>query len=424
MTTKSKPKTTNAFNGLNDMMATGGLGSLMDVNNHNVVQLDVAEIEVKPQDRTVFEDEEQTIVSLWESIQRNGQLQAIIVRPSASGALPYELVIGERRVRAFIHGQAPKIAGRVMELTDEQAERMQHAENIDRLNLSLVEEAKSVERDLKKCNGDVEALMAMSSKSRAWISKRLGVLQLPEAAARVITESVSADLEVIHGVAQIAKIDPEEANRLVDDLKQNAGKPGSNARTKTQDVKNKVKGPTKAAQKKKEAGGKTSSTGKPGASTAPNSELGSMQADLAALDGLMGDGAPAGTQELGGGNASGALDDVDTGSHTLNPADVPALAPQQELGEIYEDIVEHKVEPKELLKTMLPPYRAVCEDWLHSIYDAGAQAKDLSRAVMAGFRSGQFATEGHGALSLAAFLYGADSEAKFNMQNILASVKE
>ncbi|MBI6621551.1 ParB/RepB/Spo0J family partition protein [Pseudomonas corrugata] len=426
---KDAPKG-SAFAGLSDMLGNGGLTGMTDMNGHLVVDLDLNEIAVKGQDREIFEDDDQTIESLWKSIKQNGLMQAIIVRP-VEGPLPYELVIGERRVRSFKFGGASTIPARVLELTDEQAEAMQSAENIDRLNLTMIEEAKKIERDLAKHGGDIEKLMAESNKSRSWISKRLAILTLPDAAARVIRESVSADLEVIHNVAQVAKVNPAAAEELVDELKETAGKPGSNARKTSQAAKDKAKGPTKAATKKAaEAakGGKGGEQNKaPDAKGAPGSNLGGMQADLAALDGLLSGGAQAQPQGAGAGIGSGFVDSAASGDdepgHQLNEEDVPALAPQKELGEIYEDIFEHNNEPKELLKNMLPSTREVCENWLHSIYDAGTQAKDLSRTVMLGFRSGQFATEGHGALTLAAFLYGADSNAKFNLQNVLASIK-
>lgn len=432
-----------AFAGLNDMMTSGGLSGLGAVDNQAVVELDVSDILIKDQDRKIFEDEEQTIESLWKSIQANGQIQPIVVRP-IDGPVPFELVVGERRLRSCMFGKAPKIFSRVIELTDEQAYAMQTAENIDRLNLTLVEEAKSVQRKLTECGGDVEKLMAATHKSRAWISKRMSVLNLTPQAARIIAESISADVEVILNVAQVEKANPEAAKALVDDLKKSAGKPGSNAREKSQAAKTATKGPTKAQLKKQLGAGKggkgdadpkagTDTQGKGNTQSDPKggagSELSQMEKDLLALDGLIPGGAPGASQELAGQSSQGGFVDTDPDAgndleHKLNVENVPALAPQKELNEIYDDIFEHKVEPKELLKTMLPDYRDVCENWLHSMYDAGVAAKDLSRTVVMGFRNGQFSSTGHGALSLAAFLYGADSNAKFNLQNVFASIKE
>lgn len=444
MSTK-KPQTTatpsatagagaGAFAELNDMMTGGGLSALGAVDNQAVVQLDVSDILIKDQDRKIFEDEEQTIESLWKSIQANGQIQPIVVRP-IDGPIPFELVVGERRLRSCMFGNAPTIFSRVIELTDEEAYAMQTAENIDRLNLTLVEEAKSVQRKLTECGGDVEKLMAATHKSRAWISKRMSVLNLSPQAARIISESISADVEVILNVAQVEKVSPEKAKALVDDLKKSAGKPGSNAREKSQKAKSETKGPTKNALKKQlEAGksgnnptGQTNEPPKPAGGA--SNEMSQMEKDLAALDGLMPGGANGGSQAPAGPSSQGGFVDTDPDAdsdpaHTLNVENVPALAPQKELNEIYDDIFEHKVEPKELLKTMLPSQRDPCENWLHSMYDAGAQAKDLSRTVIMGFRNGQFSNVGHGALSLAAFLYGSDSNAKFNLQNVFASIKE
>ena len=62
--------------------------------------------------------------------------------------------------------------------------------------------------------------------------------------------------------------------------------------------------------------------------------------------------------------------------------------------------------------------------WLRSFYDAGVAAKDVGRAVIQGFRNGQFSSDGEGAFALVAFLHGADSAAKYNLLNVFGSVKE
>jgi len=77
----------------------------------------------------------------------------------------------------------------------------------------------------------------------------------------------------------------------------------------------------------------------------------------------------------------------------------------------------------ESLNCITSSEQEACTDWLYSFYDIGCASKDIGQAVMQGFRSGSFATEGHGAFALVAFLYGADSGAKFNMLNIIGSAK-
>jgi ParB family chromosome partitioning protein len=77
-----------------------------------------------------------------------------------------------------------------------------------------------------------------------------------------------------------------------------------------------------------------------------------------------------------------------------------------------------------VLSALTDKARDSTESWLRDFYEAGVQAKDVGRAVIRGFRAGQFASEGEGAFALIAFLQGADSDAKFNFLNILGGVKD
>ena len=79
--------------------------------------------------------------------------------------------------------------------------------------------------------------------------------------------------------------------------------------------------------------------------------------------------------------------------------------------------------PAMIADTMTDSEKELVDDWLMSFYDAGQQTKDVGRAVMLGFRNGQFSTEGAGAFALASFLYGADTDAKFSVVNVFGSVK-
>ena len=68
--------------------------------------------------------------------------------------------------------------------------------------------------------------------------------------------------------------------------------------------------------------------------------------------------------------------------------------------------------------------KGAVEVYLHAFYDAGKQVNDAGRAVIKGFRNGDFSSDGDGAFALVAFLYGAGSEARFNLLNIFGSIKE
>jgi ParB family chromosome partitioning protein len=67
--------------------------------------------------------------------------------------------------------------------------------------------------------------------------------------------------------------------------------------------------------------------------------------------------------------------------------------------------------------------RELIDTWLRSFYDAGANAKDAGRALLQGLRGGHFGSDRHEAFALVAFMYGADSDAKYSLLNIIGSVK-
>ena len=229
----------NAFSGAADILG-GGIDSLFADTGaqYSLIPLDM--IVVKAQIRETFEDEENTLADLAASIKARGVLQPILLRPTMDG---YELIAGERRYRASRLAELDQIPAYIREMTDEEAEDAQMAENIHRKNLTQIEEAKKIQRDLGKL-GSIEAVLERHQKSRAWLSKMMALLDLPEQSKRLVAENVSADLEVINIVKTVEKADPKKAKALVDDLKNSRGK--ENARKKAQAVKDEVK-PKKAA---------------------------------------------------------------------------------------------------------------------------------------------------------------------------------
>lgn len=382
----SKTATGNAFAGIGDMLA-GGFDPML-TSDENEVMLSLDDIEIVQQVREEFEDEENSLADLGRSL-RTRQLQAIIVRPIEGGPKPYRLVAGERRCLGARLEGLEQLRARIIPMTDEEAEDAQLAENIHRKNLTQIEEAKKIQRDLDHL-GSVDAVLERHKKSRSWLSKMLALLHLPEQARRLVAENVSADIEVINTVSTIEKANPEAAKALVDDLKTTRGK--SNARDKAAAVKDQVKPPKKPKTLKDN--GTSVATPKDRSAEEPGSVM-------------VGAGAP-----------------VDAGSGNDEGQAAPAFAPVEALARAYTAIFEKGTSPKTALNNMTAEQREQCEGWLHSFYDAGVKAEDVGRTVIQGFRTGQFAADGHGAFALAAFLYGTDSDAKFNVLNVLGSVKE
>ena len=401
----------NAFAGASDALGAGIDALFADQGaQYSVIPLDM--IEVKAQIREAFEDEENTLDDLAASIKARGVLQPILLRPTADG---YELIAGERRYRASKLAGLEQIPAYIREMTDDEAEDAQMAENIHRKNLTQIEEAKKIQRDLDKL-GSVEAVLEKHQKSRPWLSKMLALLNLPEQAKRLVTENVSADVEVINTVKTVEKADPVKAKALVDDLKKTRGK--ANARDKAAAVKEEVKPSKKPKAPKGDQGG-TVATPK----DRSHEEPGQVDVFAGAKTDTTTEGADPFSDDQGdsGTGSSTASEAAQGGSESPRPV---AFSPAQVLNNAYTNIFEHGSSPKTILDVMPKDDKDTVEAWLHSFYDAGKQAKDVGRAVIQGFRNGQFSSDGDGAFALVAFLHGADSEAKFSLINVFGSVKE
>lgn len=382
----------NAFAGAADALA--GIDALFANTGaqYSVIPLDM--IEVKAQIREDFEDEENTLDDLAASIKARGVLQPILLRPNSNG---YELIAGERRYRASKLAGLADIPAYIREMNDEEADDAQLAENIHRKNLTQIEEAKKIQRDLDKL-GSVEAVLEKHQKSRPWLSKMLALLSLPEQAKRLVTENVSADVEVINTVKTVEKADPVRAKALVDELKKTRGK--ENARDKAAAVKEEVKPGKRAREGKGEK--------------IPKWLVEQRKRDAERAE----QGGTAATPKDRSQEEPGAAD-VFAGAKSDSSS-----APAQVLNTAYTNIFEFGGSPKSILDVMQSDDKETVEALLQSFYDAGKQAKDAGRTVIQGFRNGQFSSAGGGAFALVAFLHGADSEAKFSLLNIFGSVKE
>lgn len=189
--------------------------------------VELEKIIVQEQVRKEFEDGDNSLQEMAEDIAIRGVLQPILIRPSAGGK--FILVAGERRFRAAKLAGLRTIPALIKEMTEEEADEAQFIENIHRKNLTLQEQATRIQRDLDKFGGDVDAVLKKYNKEKtgkAWVSKMLSLLDLPEQTQRLIDENITADKEVINSVKQIEKHDPDKAKEVVDTLK-NSRKDGA-----------------------------------------------------------------------------------------------------------------------------------------------------------------------------------------------------
>ena len=139
--------------------------------------LPISDIYPNPfQPRIEFSDEE--LAELSQSIAENGLIQPIIVRKS--DITGYELIAGERRLRACKRLGMTEIPAVVKEVTDQESRKQAIIENLQRSNLNPIEEAKAYRSLINELAYSHEELAKAMAKSRPYISNSLRLLQLPQ----------------------------------------------------------------------------------------------------------------------------------------------------------------------------------------------------------------------------------------------------
>lgn len=112
------------------------------------------------------------------SIRTNGILQPINVRKNSDGS--YELISGERRLRAARMVGMSKIPCIVMDVSDEQSALFAIIENVQRQNLDFFEEAVAIERLMTEHGLTQEEISKKLGKAQSTLSNKLRLLRLPE----------------------------------------------------------------------------------------------------------------------------------------------------------------------------------------------------------------------------------------------------
>lgn len=137
--------------------------------------IDIKEIVANTkQPRTHFENEK--IQELAVSIQQNGLLQPVVVRPYNG---KYQIVVGERRFRACQLAGLDEIPCLIQEYNEEQTATAALVENIQRENLSPIEEALAYQQLLDAQEITQEELAQRVGKKQSTIANKLRLLQLP-----------------------------------------------------------------------------------------------------------------------------------------------------------------------------------------------------------------------------------------------------
>ena len=129
------------------------------------------------QPRQIFDPD--ALAELAISIRQRGLIQPILVRENPKKPSRYELIAGERRWRAAQLAKLHEIPAIISELSDKEAGELSLIENIQRQDLSVIEEADGYQRLIDNHNYTQETLSGIIGKSRPYIANLLRLRQLP-----------------------------------------------------------------------------------------------------------------------------------------------------------------------------------------------------------------------------------------------------
>ena len=195
----------------------GGVGSLLGAAPvvpaavSQILELKINDIERSPyQPRRDFREDE--LRELAESLKNNGLVQPPTVRKNASGK--WELIAGERRLRAVQLAGWEKIRVTLVEADDQTAAIMTTTENLQREDLNPIEEAVSYKTLQDKFNLTQQEVAEKVGKGRATVANATRLLELPEEVKQLVSSSL---LSVGHAKVLLSVDDEKERVLLARD---------------------------------------------------------------------------------------------------------------------------------------------------------------------------------------------------------------
>lgn len=190
-----------------------GIGALFPgetMQNEDVVEhINIQQIKVNPfQPRKKFD--ETAIQELAESIKEHGILQPIIVRKKGK---KYELVVGERRYRAASLAALDEVPAIIKDFTEQQMMELAILENLQREDLTPIEEAEAYHSLIENLGFTQEELAKRLGKSRPHIANHVRLLGLPEEIRQLMNEG---KLSMGHGRALLGLKKKKQITEVAD----------------------------------------------------------------------------------------------------------------------------------------------------------------------------------------------------------------
>ena len=189
----------------------GGGFRMSVIKSHKIYEIAVERIIPNPhQPRILFDDEE--LCLLAESIKQNGIIQPITLRRAGNR---YELISGERRLRAAIKIGMKKIPAVIIDITERNSAVLALVENIQRQNLSFFEEAIAIAKLIDFYGMTQEDAAIKLGKKQSTISNKLRLLRLSPREMNLISE---AGLTERHARALLRISDEETRLSLIEKI--------------------------------------------------------------------------------------------------------------------------------------------------------------------------------------------------------------
>ena len=198
----------------------GGLGKGLSAifiendaeNSNEAVTLRIADIEPnRGQPRKEFD--EQALAELSQSIMQHGVLQPILVRPLPLGG--YQIVAGERRYRASRMAGLTEIPAVIRELSDNETMELALIENLQREDLSPIEEAKGYKTLIDTYSMSQEQVAQTVGKSRPAVANTMRLLLLPDDVIELVE---NGDISSGHARALLSLEDKALMSNVADEI--------------------------------------------------------------------------------------------------------------------------------------------------------------------------------------------------------------
>ena len=174
-----------------------------------ITNIKIEEIRSNPyQPRKTFE--EGALSELAESIKEHGVIQPVILKKSIKG---YELVAGERRVRASKLAGFDTVPAIIREFNDQEMMEIALLENLQREDLNPIEEALALKRILDTRGISQQQLAEKLGKTRTYVTNIIGILNLPDSVKQLV---IDGKIPLTHA-RTLSKIkDPEKVEELAE----------------------------------------------------------------------------------------------------------------------------------------------------------------------------------------------------------------